>query len=211
MSPWRTADSTVGGWVASVGASFGQDLSENLLWSGDPYVRDPDRIPRGISLAVEPSAVGWDGHCTAVSVVEPSVAFEFSPTDVPPSQPQDPSFHLPSTTLFLRRPSACQLGNDLLAFLRDYTAASILKLSCKKFTIKAEAHISGMPLTVKLRVYGTGDGAFVVEVQRRVGDGVAFAVLFARLCQYLEPHSQHTQPQNRLAETRGCATQALLD
>lgn len=194
----------MGVWGADGAFSLGEDVSAHRLWSGDPY-GEPDRVLRGVSLAVPPVAL-TDLFLGDVQ----SKTLEFSPIAVPPSQPEDPFFRLAPTTLFLRGLSACQLGNDLLAFLQDQAAASIVKLRRNKFTIKAEAQISSTPVTVKLRVYSTGEGAFAVEVHRRDGDAVAFAVLFAMLAQSLKRYSQHTQPPNQLVVLRGCTSQALL-
>lgn len=193
----------VGGAVSSLTLARSYEPCLGMLLMGDPYPQ-VDLVCRGVSL----SAAVWASSGDALEKldVEPYTK-AFALGDVPPCLPQDSFFQLPSTTLFVRGISASRLGNDLLSFLRGAFAATAVKLRRHKFTIKADVSISGTPCIVKLRVYRTSDEAFAVAVERRAGDAVAFAVLFASMYRHFESRGQlvdKSAQQVQLVEEQSC-------
>merc|ERR1711933_568244 len=83
------------------------------------------------------------------------------------------------------------LGNDMLSFLRS--KAALVKLRRGKFTLKADVLVEGMLCTLKLRVYKVSEQSLAVEMQRRAGDVVTFAVVFGMLVQHLKQCGQPMQ------------------
>lgn len=117
-------------------------------------------------------------------------------SDEAPVVPRDPYFHLLPTSLLVSCASSQKLFNLLVRFLSEMSPES-LKKSCKKFTAKAEVVHKGELCTVKIRVYKSSDGVFVVELQRRMGDAVAFMSIFRMLIQCLENKTHYKLVEDR--------------
>jgi len=168
------------GDMSSFGAGWQYGLS-----SGDPY-GDTQDLTRSVRFL---PSTGGDAF-GALGSDCCKVPENFASTDSPPPLPRHEFFKLASTTLCLQGLPADELGNRLLTFLR-MRATTAVKLRRGKFTLKAEALVNEISCTVKLRVYAMSDGSFAVEVQRRTGDAITFAVLYGMLVQHLMQHGHH--------------------
>eukprot|EP00928_Gymnodinium_smaydae_P073325 TRINITY_DN56545_c0_g1_i1.p1 TRINITY_DN56545_c0_g1~~TRINITY_DN56545_c0_g1_i1.p1 ORF type:complete len:421 (-),score=101.38 TRINITY_DN56545_c0_g1_i1:148-1410(-) len=157
-----------------------------------------------------PTFAGWgegffdvEGDCsmaTAVALAEREVVDEasgaFSDAFQAPAVPSDPlSAPDASTSLQLPWLEPAVAGNRLLATLRAQHGVQVVKIRPQKFTLKANACLSGGgSCGLKVFVYAARDrgnampdslapaatGA-VVELQRRSGDALAFHAVF-ELC-----------------------------
>jgi len=162
------------------------------LHFGDPY-GEVERVTRSVLSVPSMGSLayrGVDPEC--YKVVDLIAESSFASADAPPPLPQHAFFQLASTTLYLKRVPSHKLGNCLLSFLRDQAALGV-KVRRGKFTLKAEVLVNGSPCTVKLRVYAMRDGCLSVEVQRRTGDAVTFAVVYGMLVQHLTQHGYQMQ------------------
>jgi hypothetical protein len=118
----------------------------------------------------------------------PGEQTQFFLGDFPPAMPVDPDFRCEGTTVIIENSSPEQIGNGLLNLLRQEAAASITKVSRKKFSVKAYVHVDGFSCDVKIRVYRQ-DFGFAVEFQRRSGDALAFQRLFRLASERLNSYS----------------------
>jgi len=179
------------------------------LLQGDPYHSDGPDAMRGVVM--DPAMLGGDwpdaglneklwldgsldiggrklgGGFSDMRAADEDCARDFRPGEQPRLLPSEPLFRLEATTLLLQARSAHFLGNAIIDFLRDHApAVPWMRVRHAKFSIRAEVCSGDSPCTVKLRVYaGAAPGLFVVELQRRRGDAVAFARLFRKLAGFL--------------------------
>lgn len=111
--------------------------------------------------------------------------FHFDGLASPPPLPEDALFPIEestSITLILghgQRPA--DLGNALLEFLKVDVASTIIKVNPCKYTVKANVFEDYRTCTIKARFYQRTGNGYVLAVQRRKGDGVAFAALFQKV------------------------------
>lgn len=141
--------------------------------TGDFYP-ELDDVTRGLSL---PSR-GKDA-CKIESFTEFEEHLEA------PAIPKDAFFHLAPTTVMVKASSAAQVGNCMLDFFAHKVAGLITKVSSIKFTVKAECFLDGFICETKVRIYQESIDQYLVEMQRRSGDSIAFQRLYQGASQHL--------------------------
>lgn len=109
----------------------------------------------------------------------------FAATDVPQALSDEMRVHMEATALQLKDHSPATAGNNVLTFFREMVDARVKKVNQKKFTMRAEAALEGLPVDIKVRVYQDKQGS-VVEFQKRSGDTVAFVHLYRQVSAYLQ-------------------------
>lgn len=175
-------------------------LSMCKLGDGDFYAEQDD-VYRGIAMGQAPGLPGLDGmhkalgediygspsDTSAFSYVGPALPTEkFHVGDVPPDQPKSSHFHFEATTVFIAVDAPYLLGNGVLDFLGTNIVASVSKINCKKFAIKANCFLDHIMCSLKVRVWKMPEGEFAVEFQRRQGDPFAFGDVYSQACQFLK-------------------------
>jgi hypothetical protein len=162
--------------------------------AGDFY-GEVDNVTRGVTLPCgfglgfdQPCDVHWLSKLDGLGSFQP-VGQAFMSTDVPPSLEQETQTYLGVTTIECSY-SPITAGNKLVMFLESMVDADTrhLKVSRKKFTIRAEVVEDGFVCGIKIRIYQQ-ECASIVEFQRRSGDIVAFNKLFRKASGYLGKHS----------------------
>mmetsp|Transcript_54055 Transcript_54055/g.144545 ORF Transcript_54055/g.144545 Transcript_54055/m.144545 type:complete len:207 (-) Transcript_54055:193-813(-) len=142
--------------VESPITNFGTESGE-LGFVEDRWFLEPDRFSISSEVAATPTVD----------------ATRFLPRDMPP--PPCATMSLLPTT-FTVAASPVLVSNLVLDFL-EASLATIVKVNCSKFTVKAVATVEGLECVLKIRVYRQGTGC-AVEFNRRSGDGLAFGALF---------------------------------
>jgi hypothetical protein len=169
-------------------ANFDLGSAMSLSMAGDPYSENDD-VCRGLAMGSGnfdmPRSDSLDFECDSKS--DKQMQFFFG--DAPPALPLDPDFRLECTTIIIENSPPEQVGNGLLALLKQRAGASISKVSRKKFSVKAYVHVGGLSCDVKVRVYSQEVG-FAVEFQRRSGDALALQGLFRLASEELDFYSR---------------------
>merc|ERR1711879_320428 len=99
--------------------------------------------------------------------------------------------------------TAAHTANAIIDFLNGEVASSrITKVNRRKLKFKANVCLESSHCEMKVRLYRKAQREYCVEVQRRVGDGIAFNRLWQGISQHL-----HSFMDN-LSE--GCASQVPL-
>jgi len=110
---------------------------------------------------------------------------QFQDFDSPPDVLADIFFALESTTIVSQKNwSPVDVGNRLLRVLDGDLGAVKITINRKKFSIKAETCYDGLVCALKARFYRREPG-FVIEFQRRAGDGIAFNNVYRRALESL--------------------------
>jgi len=183
-----------------------QQTPSDFSMPGDFYM-EPNDTTRGVTLDVfdytghlqhdlnffgKPFADD-DSHtsnfknCQFVTVKE-SVGTSMSPfceKDEAPALPVDDLFQLERTTIPVQGMSAAETANSVMIFLNDSATSRITKVNSRKYTIKAEIIFDCLFCEVKARVYRQASQQYVVEVQRRGGDAIAFDRWYRGLSQHI--------------------------
>ena len=118
----------------------------------------------------------------------------FQDGDDPPILPDDPYFHLETTTIDVSRDCAWKLGNEVLTFFASETASVLRKLNRDKFAITVDVALLKRA-TIKTRIYKIGEDAYTIEMQRRSGDGVTFVHVFRKAVRFFQGG---TEPESAL-------------
>jgi hypothetical protein len=162
--------------------------------SGDFY-REESQGVRGITMPstsinfndlgnpYTDSDFGWGKPSCAKYMGSPGIAsapaFRFEDGDEPPELSPQVSAHMEDTRLQVNGFSSREVGNILVAILTDTIGARVTKLNRSKFTVRAQAFLSGLYCEVKVRVYKQNAARdYAVEFQKRNGDSIAFGLLF---------------------------------
>jgi len=167
--------------------------------AGDFY-QVPDDVLRGccIHTGAEPWAqpvffgvddIGMSklhgGSGSPTEVVNEVSGLQFQDCDSPPDVLADTFFVLESTTIVSQENwSPVDVGNRLLKVLDGDLGAVKMTINRKKFSIKAETCYDGLACALKARFYRREPG-FVIEFQRRAGDGIAFNNVYRRALESL--------------------------
>eukprot|EP00931_Biecheleriopsis_adriatica_P103380 TRINITY_DN78223_c0_g1_i1.p1 TRINITY_DN78223_c0_g1~~TRINITY_DN78223_c0_g1_i1.p1 ORF type:complete len:431 (+),score=92.21 TRINITY_DN78223_c0_g1_i1:189-1481(+) len=110
----------------------------------------------------------------------------FGPCHRPPATPMDSFWQFEVTTLHLKAQEPSSIGNMLLDFFTSKMIASIIKVNCHKFSIKADVFVDGMMCTLKCRTYADQGDAYAVEFQRRSGDCITFNYAYQQAVIFLK-------------------------
>jgi len=171
---------------------------------GDFY-REPDDAVRGVTLYTgdmgdlyqgdhacnkdffglmdQPQELLGKNHgltCWKAEFGQAPEAPEFPEGATAPALPEDTLFRLEVTT-FESDLAPDEIGNKLLQIFNQ-AAASVKKVNYKKFSIKVDAHMQGVPCGLKVRVYRQ-EAVHAIEFQRRSGDSIVFNRLYQQVKQ----------------------------
>jgi hypothetical protein len=169
--------------------------------SGDFY-READDVTRGLSLYSGASNYSqmqdfmhYGKACIGESETLWSPLLQKCRSELPISRfeegdeawqvPEDEFFQLEVTTIVVNSTSAALVGNRMLDFLGTQATCLITKVNRMKFTVKAEVCLDGLNCTTKVRIYKQAPGQYIVEMQRRSGDSIAFSRLYRQASYHL--------------------------
>jgi len=170
------------------GGDFYGSLAEDALEGADvpevdPAIREPP-MPLGL-----PRQLGLARHGAGSRPATPPLSSRterFDDNVAPPEVPDVEGFRFEPTTMHVSGSTPADVGNHLLAFLMTVAGAEVTKVNCRKFTMKATVQGDAGFCTLKVRIYGEGEGRHAVEFQRRAGDVMAIHILYQRAVDYLE-------------------------
>jgi hypothetical protein len=98
----------------------------------------------------------------------------FFQDDEAPTPPDDDLFKLELTTLTVQGRSAAEIANETIHILDKKVESSwVKKASRKKLAITAEVCLEASYCEIKVRIY-RASGVYLIEMQRRHGDIIAF-------------------------------------
>lgn len=117
------------------------------------------------------------------ALLSPSLMFEEQDEALP--VPRDSFFKLEMTSFTAQARSASLLGNRMICFLNSEADGVIRKVDRSKFSIRAEVCLDGLSCETKVRIYRQSCGIYIVEMQRRSGDGIAFNRLYRWASHYV--------------------------
>jgi len=162
--------------------------------SGD-YYHEGDNVTRGLSLYNGAGDFGYEDHFASLEGQDffhqkaftgleetsrgaptgehPPIS-RFQECDEALEVPQDTFFQLEPTLIKLDGRCASQIGNRMIDLLGAKGVGSISKVNRVKFTMKAEVCLDGLSCLIKVRIYRQSLGQYLVEMQRRSGDSIAF-------------------------------------
>jgi len=162
--------------------------------SGD-YYHEGDNVTRGLSLYCGAGDFGYADHCASLEgqgffqqkaftgpeetsrgaqTGEHLPISRFQECDEASEVPQDTFFQLEQTLIKVDGGLASQIGNRVIDLLGAKGVGSISKVNRVKFTINAEICLDGLSCLIKVRIYRQSSGTYLVEMQRRSGDSIAF-------------------------------------
>jgi hypothetical protein len=113
----------------------------------------------------------------------------------PPNPPCSPNFTFGPHALFVEACSPQQVFNCLVTFLTSNVAASGVKVSRTKYSVKAEVIVESVSCTIKARIYSQ-HGKYAVDIRRRAGDFFAFQNTSHLLRTFLEVHCSGISANN---------------
>jgi hypothetical protein len=181
---------------------FNSDMAMPTL-AGDFY-REDDNVTRGLSLYNDADQFMYRGDTdllgkacmeaplTWAKVPEQSsstAVLRFLEEDEAMPVPEDEFFQLEQTRIVVSGMSAADVGNRMINFLGSEASGLISKVNRKKFTIKAEVCLHGLTCETKVRVYRHAFMQYIVEMQRRSGDTIAFHNLYKWAADRLSPNN----------------------
>jgi len=161
--------------------------SSSLVTLGDFY-RQPDDITRGLTM------YSCEDLTDFTKLVKADcVSYGFSEEDCQTAWgydaepiPEHNFFQLGPTTVLVSSVSAATLLDRLLDFLAEDASGVLLKVNRKKFTLKAQVFIDGFSCVAKAYIYKKCAGQYVIDIQRRSGDSVAFQRMYRSVSQHFE-------------------------
>merc|ERR1711957_1096641 len=101
------------------------------------------------------------------TLVASSDALRFCSQDRASLAPEDELFEFASTTIFSSSGEAPDLANSFIDLLLSRFTSTILKVSRKKLSIKANIRVDGLECTIKARLYALNTAGHAMELQRR--------------------------------------------
>lgn len=169
---------------------------DRFCLAGDYYV-ETDSTTRGITLDVSPfdylAADETKTYREAQQIQDSQQKTEverysamFIEEVEAPLVPEDPFSHLELTTIRSLDMSAAQIAISVVQLLNNCARSRIIKVSSRKFAIKAEIGFDNLLCGVKARVYRQPSGHHCVEMQRRSGDTIAFNRFYNSLSQHMQ-------------------------
>jgi len=154
---------------------------------GDYYQKGlsmPSDFDMGCGFAPPPLGFTEFG-ATAPSALAKS-GVQFSDTDILPRVPSDEFFSFRATTLDIHCDRPPLLMNSFLEFLDTQVLNTELKVTTKKYAIKAEVFLDNMKCTLKARAYQQGPSLIAFEIERKSGDTLTFARVYQSAAKYLQ-------------------------
>jgi len=174
--------------VSSYGVSIAQfqglQETNGIRPSGDFYHQEPEMCDQAEDNVMQPhmwTELQRESHMKFDDLHRQGAGkIRFEPLDKPPSAPADLFFEYELTTMRICHTEPYMIGNGLIDLLQSQEDASIIKVSRKKYSIKANVFHDAAMCILKVRMYGEQNGVYAVEFQCRGKSRPAFGQVYQR-------------------------------
>jgi len=163
-------------------------LSDGLTLFDTPGMGMNTDCSKGTGRSGDTPGMGMDtdiSQCT-VGIAQVQTFDQFVGTDILPVVPADEFWTCGATTLYIQCDRPASLMNTFLQFLHTQVVRHKLKVTTKKYAIKADVYLDNVRCTLKARAYQQEPGKIAFEIQKRQGDSLAFAGVYRSAAKYLQ-------------------------